>query len=133
MKTRENCYEVSEDFVRWAYDLAFMAVYELKKDEYKDLSTSILKDALEFRIECKNDFIDEMLNSWCLSIDPYDDVDNWFRAEELSYEEILKKIVPEERYNWTEDQLWVIHRWCNNNDFWYSDDYELAVANCFNY
>ena len=132
MKTRENCYEVSEDFVRWAFDLAFNMVYENRKFKYQD-ANDLVKTAIEFRMECKNDFIDEMLNSWCLSIDPYEDVDNWFWSEELSYKDILKRIVPDEIYHETEDQIWIIHRWCDNHDFWYSDEYELAVANVFNY
>ena len=132
MKTRECCYEVSEDFVRWAYELAFDRVYEIRRKRYEDAS-DLVKTAIEFRMECKNDFIDEMLNSWCLSIDPYDDVDNRFWAEELSYKDILKRIIPEEIYHETEDQIRIIHKWCDEHDFWYSNDYELAVANCFNY
>ena len=132
MKTRENFYEVSEDFVRWAYDLAFNMVYENRRSQYQN-ANDLVKTAIEFRMENKNDFIDEMLNSWCLSIDPYDDVDNWFWAEELSYKDILKRIVPDEIYHETEDQIEIIHKWCDNHDFWYSDEYELAVANVFNY
>lgn len=132
MKTRENFYEVSEDFVRWAYDLAFNMVYENRRSQYQNAS-DLVKTAIEFRMECKNDFIDEMLNSWCLSIDPYEDVDNWFWSEELSYKDILKRIVPDEIYHETEDQIRIIHQWCDNHDFWYSDEYELAVANVFYY
>lgn len=132
MKTRENFYEVNEDFVRWAYDLAFDRVYEIRRKRYEN-ANDLVKEAIEYRNENRYDFIEEMLNSWCLSIDPYDDVDNWFWAEELSYKDILKRIVPEEIYHWTEDQIDLIQKWCDEHDFWYSDDYELAVANVFNY
>lgn len=132
MKTRENFYEVTEDFVRWAYELAFDRVYEIRRKRYEN-ANDLVRYAIEYRNENKYDFINEMLNSWCLSIDPYEDVDNRFGAEELSYKDILKRIVPEEIYHETKDQIRIIHKWCDDNDFWYSDDYELAVANVFNY
>lgn len=132
MKTRENFYEVTEDFVRWAYELAFDRVYEIRRKRYEN-ANDLVRYAIEYRNENKYDFINEMLNSWCLSIDPYEDVDNRFWAEELSYKDILKRIVPEEIYHETEDQIEIIHKWCDNHDFWYSDAYELAVANVFNY
>lgn len=132
MKTRENFYEVTEDFVRWAYELAFDRVYEIRRKRYEN-ANDLVRYAIEYRKENKYDFINEILNSWCLSMYPYEDVDNRFGAEELSYKDILKRIVPEEIYHETKDQIRIIHKWCDDNDFWYSDDYELAVANVFNY
>lgn len=132
MKTRENFYEVTEDFVRWAYELAFDRVYEIRRKRYEN-ANDLVRYAIEYRNENKYYFINEILNSWCLSIYPYEDVDNRFGAEELSYKDILKRIVPEEIYHETKDQIRIIHKWCDDNDFWYSDDYELAVANVFNY
>jgi hypothetical protein len=131
MNTRDF-YEVSEDFVRWAYELAFDKVYEIRRKRFENAS-DLVKDAIEYRNENKYDFIEEMLRSWCLSLDPYDDVDNWFGAEEYTYQEILTKINPWEIYTWKEDQDKIIQKWCDDNDFWYSDYYELAVANVFNY
>ena len=132
MRTKERCYEVSEDFVRWAYELAFDRVYEIRRKRYEDAS-DLVRDAIEYRNDNRYDFIEEMLNSWTLSIDPYDDVDNWFWAEEYTYQEILTKINPWEIYTWKDDQVYIIQRWCDEHDFWYSNDYELAVANVFNY
>jgi hypothetical protein len=37
-------------------------VYENRRSQYQN-ANDLVKTAIEFRMECKNDFIDEMLNS----------------------------------------------------------------------
>ena len=142
MKLSPYTFEVSEDFVRWALELAFKKVYENRRDRYKD-SSDLVRDAIEFRMDCMNDFIEGFLESGCFSIDPYDEIDSRFWADEMSYEDIWKDIYigldDEEReelgevYEEKTSQDDLIHEWCNNNDYWYDDYDSLAVQNCFNY
>ena len=142
MRLTENTFEVSEDFIRWALELAFKKVYENRRERYKDAS-ELVRDAIEFRYESSDDFIENFMESWCFSIDPYDEVDSWFGAEELSYEDIWKDIYigldDDEReelgevYEEKTSQDDLIHEWCNNNGYWYDDYDELAVQDCFNY
>ena len=142
MRLTQNTFEVSEDFVRWALGLAFKKVYENRKNRYRD-SSELVKKAIEFRYDCSNDFIDNFLEIGCFSLDPYNEIDSRFWAEELSYEDIWKEIYndmdEDEKkdyslmYNNSTEQNNLIHEWCDDKNYWY-DDYDLlAVQNCFNY
>ena len=142
MRLTTDTFEVSEDFVRWALELAFKKVYENHRDRYKD-SSDLVRDAIEFRMDCMSDFIENFLEVGCFSIDPYDEIDSRFWAEELSYEDIWNEIyrdMDEDQkkdyppmYDDSAEQEELIHEWCNTNDYWYDDYDSLAVQNCFNY
>lgn len=143
MKLTQNTFEVSEDFVRWALELAFKKVVEHRREKYQD-AIPVIRDAVEYRYDCMQDFIDNFLEVGCFSIDPYDEIDARFWADEKTYKEIYEEeIRPElteeekEEYGLTyeerPDQEKLIENRCNENDYWCDDSYQLAVANCFNY
>ena len=143
MRLSPYTFEVSEDFVRWALELAFKKVYENRRDRYKD-SSELIKDAIEFRYDCSDDFIENFLEYWNGSIDPYDEVDSRFASDEKTYEDIWKEeVYPNlseedqkeywEVYEEKTDQDHLIYKWCDNNDYWYDDYYQIAIQNCFNY
>ena len=134
--------EVSEEFVRGALELAFKKVYEYRRERYKDAS-ELVRNAIEVRYDMMRDFIDNVLECWCFSIDPFDYVDDWFSATEYSYEDIREYVYTwfdedeqkeyKEKYEEDPEQDKLIEEWCDNNDYWYDSSYELAVQNCFNY
>lgn len=143
MRLTENTFEVSEDFIRWALELAFKKVYENRRERYKD-AIPVIKDAIEFRYDSADDFINNFLETGCFSIDPYDEVDSRFWADEKSYKEIYEeKIRPDlteeekEEYGLTyeerPDQEQLIENRCNANNHWCDDSYQLAVQDCFSY
>lgn len=143
MRLTENTFEVSEDFVRWALELAFKKVYENRRERYKD-AIPVIKDAIEFRYDSADDFIDNFLDSWCFSIDPYDEVDSRFGADEKSYKEIYEEeirpdLTEEEKeeywltYEERPDQEKLIEDRCNEHNYWCDDSYQLAVQDCFSY
>ena len=143
MRLSPYTFEVSEDFVRWALELAFKKVYEHRRERYKD-SSELVKNAIEFRYDRSDDFIENFLECWNGSIDPYDEVDSRFASDEKTYEEIWdKEIYPNlseedqkeywEIYEGKTDQDHLIYEWYDNNDYWYDDFYWIAIQNCFNY
>jgi hypothetical protein len=143
MRLTTDTFEVSEDFVRWALELAFKKVYENRRDHYKD-SSDLVKDAIEFRMDCMNDFIDNFLEIGCFSIDPYDEIDSRFWADEKSYEQIWTEEIYPKLDEDDQKELWevyeektsqddLIYKRCDENDYWYDNYDSLAVQNCFNY
>lgn len=143
MRLTKDTFEVSEDFVRWALELAFKKVYEHRRERYKD-SSELIRNAIEFRYDRSDDFIENFLECWLGSIDPYDEVDSRFASDEKTYKEIYEKeVYPNldeedqkeywEFYEGKTDQDHLIYEWCDENDYWYDDYYQIAIQNCFNY
>ena len=143
MRLTKDTFEVSEDFVRWALELAFKRVYEHRRERCKD-SSELVRNAIEFRYDRSDDFIENFLEIGSGSIDPYDEVDSRFASDEKTYEEIRKeKVYPNlseedqeeygEIYEGKTDQDHLIYEWCDDNDYWYDDYYQIAIQNCFNY
>lgn len=143
MKLSPYTFEVSEDFVRWALELAFKKVYENRRERYKD-SSELVRNAIEFRYDRSDDFIENFLECWLGSIDPYDEVDSRFASDEKTYEdiwneEIYPNLSEEDQkeygkiYEEKTDQDHLIYEWCDENDYWYDDYYQIAIQNCFNY
>lgn len=143
MRLSPYTFEVTEDFVRWALELAFKKVYEHRRERYKD-SSELVRNAIEFRYDRSDDFIENFLEIGSWSIDPYDEVDSRFASDEKTYEEIWNEEVypnlseedQEEYgkiYEEKTDQDHLIYEWCDNNDYWYDDYYQIAIQNCFNY
>ena len=143
MRLSPYTFEVSEDFVRWALELAFKKVVEHRRERYKD-SSELVRNAIEFRYDRSDDFIENFLECWSGSIDPYDEVDSRFASDEKTYEEIWREeVYPNlseedqkeywEFYEGKTDQDHLIYERCDNNDYWYDDYYQIAIQNCFNY
>lgn len=136
---------VSETFVRGALEAANKIVYRNRLERYGNAS-QLVKDAISFRDEIIDRFIDNYIECFSDMIewDAYDIIDDWYGGEEKSYEDIRHQIRLDEHqeeedvnlqreYDWNEDQLNEIHDWCNDNNFWYDDDYELAVEDFISY
>lgn len=144
MRLTTDTFEVSEDFVKWALELAIKAVYKNRLEKYKD-SNDLTINAIHVRYDKMWEYIDAMLDCWCLSMDPYDDVDWRFGEDEKSYEEIWKEeIYPEldedeqkeygEEYENTEnrgEKEDKIEERCMDNNYRYDSSYEIAVADPF--
>lgn len=145
MRLSPYTFEVSEDFVRWALELAFKKVVEHRRERYKD-SSELVRNAIEFRYDRSDDFIENFLECWNGSIDPYDEVDSRFASDEKTYKEIYEeevyprlddgdlstKLYPVS-YSGSKEEDERIYEWCEENDYWYDDYYQIAVQNCFNY
>jgi hypothetical protein len=143
MRLSPYTFEVSEDFVRWALELAFKKVYEHRRERYKD-SSELVRNAIEFRYDRSDDFIENFLEIGSGNIDPYDEVDSRFASDEKTYKEIYEEeVYPNldeedqkeywEFYEGKTDQDHLIYEWCDENDYWYDDYYQIAIQNCFNY
>ena len=136
---------VSETFVRGAFEAANKIVCRDRLSRYQHAS-QLVKDAIAFRDDIIDRFIDNYIECYGDSIewDAYDIIDDWYGWEEKSYEDIRYQIRLDEHqeeedvnlqreYDWNEDQLNEIHDWCDNYNFWYDDEYELAVADFISY
>jgi len=142
MRLTSDTFEVSEDFVRWALELAFKKVYENRREKYQNASETV-RDAIEMRYDMMWTYIDEVMETYTFSIDPYDDIDSRFAGDEYTYEEIWRKeILPnldeDERQElweeWTDssDQNEKLSEWCTDNYYWKDDSYEIVVQDPFN-
>ena len=142
MRLTSDTFEVSEDFVRWALELAFKKVYENRREQHKNASETV-RDAIEMRYDMMWTYIDNVMESYSFSIDPYDDVDSRFAWDEYTYEEIWKdEILPtldedeikELGVEWTDssDQNEKLSEWCMDNYYWKDDSYEIVVQDPFN-
>lgn len=138
---------VSWRFADYAFQTAGKLVYENRSKRYQNASSLVTK-----AIELRNDLLDKFINAYldmyvdggCITRDAYNTIDEWYGAEEKSYDEIWHQVWLDEYQDSEDDdvgktyvgnttQVEAVEEWCRNNGYWYDYQYEVAVQDVYTY